>query len=73
MSFINALVAAAKNAGISPGERYAQSNRGYQPNDLSNGDISSEDAEHADPFKGMSSQDLYMRRPADNRQTIALW
>ena len=42
MSFINALVAAAKNAGISPGELYAQSNRGYKPNDLSDGDISSE-------------------------------
>ena len=65
MSFINALVAAAKNAGISPGELYAQANRGYEPIDLSDEDISSEDAEHADPFKGMSSQELFMRRPMD--------
>ena len=64
MSFINALVAAAKNAGISPSELYAQANRG-EPIDQSDEDISSEDAEHADPFKGMSSQELYMRRPMD--------
>jgi hypothetical protein len=64
MSFINALVAVAKNAGISPGELYAQANRG-EPIDLSDGDVSSEDAEHADPCKGMSSQELYMRRPID--------
>ena len=38
MSFINALVAAAKNAGISPGELYAQANRG-EPIDLSDDDI----------------------------------
>ena len=64
MSFINALVVAAKNAGISPGELYAQGNRG-EPIDLSDEDISSGDAEHADPFKDMSSQELYMRRPMD--------
>jgi|GEM_PF-4495856 len=64
MSFINALVAAAKNAGISPGELYAQANRG-EPIDLSDEDISSGDAERADPFKGMSSHELYMRRPMD--------
>ena len=65
MSFINALVAAAKNAGISPGELYAQANRRYEPIDLSDEDISSEEAKHTDPFKGMSSQELYMRRPMD--------
>ncbi|MDA7792207.1 hypothetical protein N8979_00150 [bacterium] len=65
MSFINALVAAAKNAGISPDELYAQANLGYEPTDLSDEDISPEDAEYADPFKGMSSQELYMRRPLD--------
>ena len=64
MTFINALVAAAKNAGISPGELYAQANRG-EPIDLSDEDISSEEAKHTDPFKGMSSQELYMRRPMD--------
>jgi hypothetical protein len=64
MSFINALVAAAKNAGISPGELHAQANRGELIY-LSDKDISSEDAKHADPFKGMSSQELYMRRPMD--------
>ena len=64
MSFINVLVAAAKNAGISPGELYAQANRGELIY-ISDGDVSSEDAEHADPFKDMSSQELYMRRPMD--------
>ena len=63
MSFINALVAAAKNAGISSGELYAQANHGYEPIDMCDEEISSEDTEHADPFKGMSSQELYMRRP----------
>ena len=65
MSFINALVAAAKNAGISPGKLYAQANRGYEPIYLSDKDISSEDAKHADPLKGTSSQELFMRQPMD--------
>ena len=64
MSYINALVATAKNVGISPGELYAQGNRG-EPIDLSDEDISSGDAEHADPFKDMSSQELFMRQPMD--------
>ena len=55
MSFINALVVAAKNAGISSGELYAQANHGYEPIDMCDEEISSEDTEHADPsFKSMA-------------------
>ena len=65
MSFINALVAAAKNAGVSPGKLYAQANGGDQELNLKDDDKFLEDAKYIDPFEGVSAQDLYMRRPMD--------
>ena len=63
MSFVNALVAAAKNAGVSPGKLYAQAIGGDKELNLKDDDKFLEDAKYIDPFEGLSTQELYMIRP----------
>jgi len=65
MSFINALVAAAKREGVSPAELYARANGSHKSMKLKTMKTGTRKPRCKDPFEGMSSRELYMRRPMD--------
>tara|TARA_B100000768_G_C11038110_1_gene273036 strand:+ start:155 stop:361 length:207 start_codon:yes stop_codon:yes gene_type:complete len=65
MSFVNALVKAAKREGISPAELYSRNNAGVRKITLSQKEKNIKKAKNQSPFDGMSTRELYKLRPME--------
>ena len=65
MSFVNALVKAAKKEGISPAELYARNNAVIKKIILPQKEKNGNKSKRESPFDGMSTRELYKLRPME--------
>ena len=65
MSFVNALVKAAKKEGISPAELYARNNAVIKKIILPQKEKDVNKSKRKSPFDGMSTRELYKLRPME--------